>query len=112
MTLIDRLLDSGTTPIQLLNIITGVLIKLIKVKRLEAAGLDSQSLAARAGLNYFDRDFVPQARDFAPLPALVDTLSKSLEYDRELKTSSGSEPGVLLKSLVFKLLSGGRAKRS
>ncbi|MDD4003838.1 MAG: DNA polymerase III subunit delta [Elusimicrobiaceae bacterium] len=112
MSLIDRLIESGSTPVQLLNIITGTLVKLIKVKRLETAGLDQQSIAAQAGLNFFERDFVAQARDFAPAAALTDALARSLEYDRDLKTSSGSEPGVTLKSLVFKILSGGRAKRS
>jgi DNA polymerase III delta subunit len=99
-------------PIQLLNIISGVLIKIIKVKRLQAAGTESSEIFTQAGLNYFEKDFVGQAGRFAGLPVMLDALSKSLEYERDLKTSSGAEPEIILKSLIFKMLSGGGTKRA
>ncbi|NLO92001.1 MAG: DNA polymerase III subunit delta [Elusimicrobia bacterium] len=101
--LVDRLLDGGEYPVMLLGRITDALQKLVRARRMLAAGLSRDSLFTELGVHrYFDRDFPQQAAAFVNDALLLQSLVKAVEADAELKSSSGSEPRALLKSLILR----------
>jgi len=107
--LIDKLLESGEEPLFLLNRISGALTKIIKVIRLTAAGVAGPQIAGLAGLNWFERGLTAKARNFPSETALVAALKKVIEAEALLKSSSGTEPSSLLKSIVI-MTTGGRRR--
>ena len=101
--LTDRLLDGGEYPVMLLGRITDALLKLVRSRRMLAAGMPKESLFNELGLHrYFDRDFPRHAAAYSNDAVLLQALVKAVEADAELKSSSGEEPHALLKSLILR----------
>ena len=101
--LTDRLLYGGEYPVLLLGRITDALLKLVRSRRMLAAGMPKDALFNELGLHrYFDREFPSHAASFSNDALLLQALVKAVEADAELKSSSGEEPHALLKSLIMR----------
>jgi len=102
--LTDKLLADGQEPVFLLSLISSNLMKILKVRRMSAAGTPKQQIFAEARLNaYYDSDFIRAAENFGDDKTLLSAIDKALDAEAALKSSS-AEAGALLKSLILKAL--------
>lgn len=107
--LLDALLASGEEPVGVCSIFVTFTSRLIKAKRLEAAGIAPEKAAGELGMHpYFAKGFMRSAAAFTDQNGAMACFAKSLDTDAQLKSSAG-DPGVTLRHLLFFILS--RARR-
>ena len=103
---IDKLLDSGETPISVLSKISYPLQKMARIKMMATAGMAPSDISRAAGLMFWETSLVNRAGSFPSVDTFVKTLDRIIEADKALKTSSASDPKTLLKGIVMTLFAG------
>lgn len=105
-----KLIEDAAPALTLIGIITGCIVKIIKVKRLKDAGYNNSEIFSAAYLHpYFDKDFIRQTDNFVSLDKLINALAKALEYEAKLKSSSSEDEQSLVSALL--MLTASAAKR-
>ena len=98
---VDKLLEEGEEPVAVLNKMTYPVLKMARIKRLSEGGMSAGDIAKTAGLMYWESRLVSQARNFPSAKVLRQTLKRIIDADVALKTSSASDPKILLKGILF-----------
>ncbi len=101
--LMDRLLAEGVSEFQILGNVTRELNKLLKLRRMRAAGLAEAQIFRELRLHpYYGKETVRQA-DAANEPRLIKSLKLCVETEAALKSKSWLEPKIELERLVARL---------
>jgi len=101
--LVDNMLAAGEEPISILNKISSCAVKLLRIKRLSAAGLDSYRITSAAGLMPWEGRLAARAPQMPPVNSLVRALDKIIETDMAFKSSAGGDAGIMLKGVILTL---------
>ncbi|OGS06570.1 MAG: DNA polymerase III subunit delta [Elusimicrobia bacterium RIFOXYA12_FULL_51_18] len=98
----DKMMAEGMEPVGIAVSIAYIVEKLLKVKKTAAAG-PGENGAYALGMNpgYYRR-LLDAARAF-PLEKLSRHLNRCLEVEALLKSSSGRDPRLLVKQLIFEI---------
>lgn len=104
--LVDKLLDDGEEPIGVLGKLTFPILKMARIKRMSDAGMAPAEILRAAGLMYWENRLVNSARSFPPQKNFVNALNRIIDADAALKSSSGSDPKILLKGVLLTLFAG------
>ena len=104
--LVDKLLDDGEEPVGVLSKMTFPILKMARIKRMADAGMAPSDILRAAGLMYWENRLVGSARSFPPQKNFVNALNRIIEADSLLKSSSGSDPKILLKGILLTLFAG------
>ena len=99
----DRLLAEDAEPLFLLNSVSRTLERLLKVKKLEAAGAGS-SAPYQAGVSPGHYRHLAAAAGAYSEDKLLRGLKRCLETEALLKSSSGRDPGLLVRQLLYEIL--------
>lgn len=101
----DKMLDGGAEPLGLLAQVSRSLERMLKAKRLSAAG-DGPAAAYQAGMS--PGQYHNALRDAASYTEdkLLRSLRRCLEAEELLKSSSGRDPGLVLRQLVHEVTAG------
>ncbi|MDR0953070.1 MAG: DNA polymerase III subunit delta [Elusimicrobiota bacterium] len=103
--LVDTMLAAGEEPVAMLSKISSCAVKMLRIKRLTSAGLSSQAVLSSGGLMPWEGRLVARAAYMPPQKTLVKVLDKIIEADMAFKTSSATQPAILLKGIILTLLS-------
>lgn len=104
--LVDKLLDDGEEPVGVLSKMTFPILKMARIKRMSDAGMAPADILRAAGLMYWENRLVGAARSFPPQKNFVNALNRIIDADSALKSSSGSDPKILLKGILLTLFAG------
>jgi len=104
--LVDKLLDDGEEPVGVLGKLTFPILKMARIKRMSDAGMAPAEILRAAGLMYWENRLVNSARSFPPQKNFVNALNRIIDADAALKSSSGSDPKILLKGVLLTLFAG------
>lgn len=104
--LVDKLLDDGEEPVGVLSKMTFPILKMARIKRMADAGMSPADILRAAGLMYWENRLVNSARSFPPQKNFVNALNRIIDADSALKSSSGSDPKILLKGILLTLFAG------
>ncbi|HAH32261.1 MAG TPA: DNA polymerase III subunit delta [Elusimicrobia bacterium] len=99
----DRLQAEDAEPLFLLNNISRTLERLLKVKRLEASGAGS-SAPYQAGVSPGHYRHLAAAAGAYSEDKLLRGLKRCLETEALLKSSSGRDPKLLIRQLLYEIL--------
>ncbi|MBI4347443.1 MAG: DNA polymerase III subunit delta, partial [Elusimicrobia bacterium] len=101
--LMARLLEEGVSEFQVLSKITYELNRLLKARRMRAAGVPEAQLFRELRLHpYYGREFLRQAES-SNETRLIRSLKLCVETDAALKSKSWLEPKIELERLVARL---------
>ncbi len=103
--LIDNLLAAKEEPVSILNKISQPVIKMLKVKRLTAAGFSAQEVVRLGGLFPWEGRLVQRASYIPSAAALTRALNKIIEADMAFKTSQDTDAAIMLKGIILTALS-------
>lgn len=103
LSLVGSMLGSGEEAVGVLNKISSCVLKMLRIKTLTQAGYPPQKVLSSGGLMFWESKYVSAAGRFPPRAVLLRTLDKIIEADQSLKTSSASDPAVLLRGVVMSL---------
>jgi DNA polymerase-3 subunit delta len=95
------MLGSGEDAVSVLNKISACAVKMLRIKRLSGAGLNQYEIVSAAGLLPWEGRLAARAGAFPSVKTMLKTLDKIIETDTALKSSSGSDPGVMIKSVLL-----------
>ena len=101
--LVDKLIDDGEEPIAILSKMTFPILKMARIKRYSEAGLSPSEILRAAGLMPWESRLVGQARSFPSQKYFLNALNRIIEADSTLKSSSLSDPKILLKGILLTL---------
>lgn len=101
--LVDKLVDDGEEPVGILSKMTFPILKMARVKRLAEAGLPQSEILRAAGLMFWESRLVNQARAMPTQAAFKRTLDKIIEADVAFKTSTATDPKIMLKGILLTL---------
>lgn len=101
--LVDKLVDAGEEPVGILSKMTFPILKMARVKRLAEAGLPQSEILRAAGLMFWESRLVNQARAMPAQAAFKRTLDKIIEADSAFKTSTATDPKIMLKGILLTL---------
>lgn len=101
--LVDKLVDDGEEPVGILSKMTFPILKMARVKRLAEAGLPQSEILRAAGLMFWESRLVNQARAMPAQAAFKRTLDKIIEADSAFKTSTATDPKIMLKGILLTL---------
>ena len=101
--LVDKLLDDGEEPVAVLSKMTYPILKMARIKRLSEAGLSPAEILRCAGLMPWESRLVGQARAFPSQKQFLNALNRLIEADAALKSSTASDPSILLKGILLTL---------
>lgn len=104
--LVDKLLDDGEEPVGVLSKMTFPILKMARIKRMADAGMAPADILRAAGLMYWENRLVSSARSFPPQKNFVNALNRIIDADASFKSSSGSDPKILLKGILLTLFAG------
>lgn len=104
--LVDKLLCGGEEPVGVLSKITFPVLKMARIKRMADAGMAPADILRAAGLMYWENRLVSSARSFPPQRNFINALNRIIEADSAFKSSSGSDPKILLKGILLTLFAG------
>jgi DNA polymerase-3 subunit delta len=96
-----KMLESGQTPISVLNKISACALKMLRIKRMREAGMSQREIICAAGLFPWEGRLVDSSGRFPQLKTLIKTLDKIIEADMSLKSSDSVDPSVLIKGILF-----------
>jgi DNA polymerase-3 subunit delta len=100
---VDRLLASGAEPMAILYNISRTMERLIKVKKFEASGA-GPSAPYQAGVTPGHYRHLAAATRSYTEDKLLRGLRRCLEIEALLKSSSGRDPGLLVRQLLYEIL--------
>ena len=106
LSLVDKLLDSGETPVSVLGKISYPLLKMARIKTMSAAGMSPSDISHAAGLMFWETSLVNRAGSFPSEQIFIKTLDRVIEAEKALKTSTASDPKTLLKGIIMTLFAG------
>jgi DNA polymerase-3 subunit delta len=101
--LVTAMLESGEEPVGILNKISACVVKMLRIKRLSDAGLGQYDIISAAGLLPWEGKLVTRAGSYPGKKTLVKTLDKIIETDMALKSSTSSDPGIMIKGILLTL---------
>jgi len=101
--LIASMLENGEEAVGMLNQISACVLKMTRVKRLVNRGVSSSEIPSKAGLFFWESRLVDNAKRFPNEEVLLKTLDKIIDADMLLKSSSGADPSMLLRGIVWGL---------
>ena len=101
--LVDKLVDDGEEPVGILSKMTFRILKIARVQRLAEAGLPQSQILRAAGLMFWESRLVNQARAMPAQAAFKRTLDKIIEADSAFKTSTATDPKIMLKGILLTL---------
>ena len=104
--LAEKLLASGEEPVSVLSKISYPILKMARIKRMSQAGMAPADIMHAAGLMFWETALVNRARNFPSCEVFLKTLDRIIEADKALKTSTASDPKILIKGILMTLLSG------
>lgn len=104
--LVDKLIDDGEDPIGILSKITFPILKMARIKRMAEAGISPAEILRAAGLMYWENRLVNSARNFPPQKNFLNALNRIIEADSAFKSSSASDPKIVLKGILLTLFAG------
>jgi DNA polymerase-3 subunit delta len=97
------LLASGEEAVSILNKISACAVKMLRIRRLAAAGLNQYEIAQSAGLLPWESRLVAAAPRYPALKTLQRGLDKIIEADMALKSSASGDPEILIKGVILTL---------
>jgi DNA polymerase-3 subunit delta len=100
-----KMLDSGTEPLALLSQISRSMERMLKVKRLSAAG-DGPAAAYQAGMSPGQHHAALRDAGAYSEDKLLRSLRRCLEAEELLKSSSKRDPGLVIRQLVHEITAG------
>ena len=103
--LVDKLVDDGEEPVSILSKMTFPILKMARIKRLSQAGMAPAEILRAAGLMYWESRLVNQARLFPSQSHFLSALNRIIEADAAFKSSTSSDPKILLKGILLTLFS-------
>ena len=103
--LVDKLVDDGEEPVSILSKMTFPILKMARIKRLSQAGMAPAEILRAAGLMYWESRLVNQARLFPSQNHFLSALNRIIEADAAFKSSTSSDPKILLKGILLTLFS-------
>ncbi|WP_428898567.1 DNA polymerase-3 subunit delta [Parelusimicrobium proximum] len=103
MKLVGTMLSGGEDAIGILNKISYCVLKMVRIRRMLAAGAGQSEIMSGAGLMFWESRLINNARNFPSEPALMRTLNKIIETDVQLKSSTNTDPAVMLRSVLLTL---------
>lgn len=103
--LTDTMLAAGEEPVGVLSKISSCAVKMLRIKRLTGAGLSSGEVLNSAGLMPWESRLISRASYMPSVNTLVKTIDKIIETDMAFKSSSVSEPGIMIKGILLTLFS-------
>ncbi|MDR1684436.1 MAG: DNA polymerase III subunit delta [Elusimicrobiota bacterium] len=103
--LVGTLLAAGEEPISVLNKISSCAVKMLRIKRLSAAGLGQYEIVSAAGLLPWEGRLAARAGAYPPVKTLTRALDKIIETDMAFKSSQAADPQIMLKGLILTLFS-------
>ena len=98
------MLAAGEEPVSVLNKISACAVKMLRVRRLAAAGLNQYEIVRAAGLLPWEGKLAGAAPRYPSLKTLQRALDKIIEADMALKSSSSGDPEILIKGVILMLL--------
>ena len=101
--LLDKLLDDGEEPIGILSKMTFPILKMARIKRMSEAGMAPADILRAAGLMYWENRLVSAARRFPAEKNFLNALNRIIEADSAFKSSSASDPKIVLKGILLTL---------
>ena len=99
----DKLLAEDAEPLLLLYNVSRTLERLLKVKRLEASGAGA-SACYQAGVSPGHYRHLSAAAGAYSEDKLLRGLKRCLETEASLKSSSGRDPALLIRQLIYEIL--------
>lgn len=105
LTALNNMLKEGQTPVSLLAQISTCTIKMLRIKRLNNAGLSMGEIIEYAGLFPWEGRLVSKAYTMPSEQILLKTLDRIIEADMNFKSSSLNEPSIVLKGILLSLFS-------
>lgn len=103
LALVDKLLDDGEEPVSILAKMTYPIEKMARIKRFSQGGMGAGEIAKAAGLQYWESRLVNNARNFPSVKIFEQTLNRIIDADMSLKSSSVTEPKIVLKGILLTL---------
>lgn len=104
--LAEKLLASGEEPVSVLGKISYPVLKMARIKRLSRAGMTSAEIMHAAGLMFWESSLIHNVRNFPSEEIFLKTLDRIIEADKALKTSTASDPKMLIKGILMTLFAG------
>lgn len=101
--IVDKLLAEDVEPLILLYNVSRTLERLLKVKRLEASGA-GPSASYQAGISPGQYKRLAAAAGFYSEDKLLRGIKRCLETEARLKSSSGQNPALLIRRLIYEIL--------
>ena len=101
--LVDKLLEDGEEPIAVLAKMTYPIEKMARIKRLVQGGMSAGEVAKAAGLMFWESRLVSSSYKFPSVKTFEQTLNRIIEADACFKSSSASDPKLVLKGILFTL---------
>lgn len=101
--LVDKLVDDGEEPVAILSKMTFPILKMARIKRLSEAGMAPAEILRAAGLMYWESRLVSAARSFPAQKNFLNALNRIIDADAAFKSSSASDPKILLKGILLTL---------
>ena len=101
--LVDKLLEDGEDPIAVLAKMTYPIEKMARIKRLLQGGMSAGDVAKAAGLMFWESRLVSGAYKFPSVKTFEQTLNRIIDADASFKSSSASDPRLVLKGILFTL---------
>lgn len=101
--LVDKLLEDGEEPIAVLAKMTYPIEKMARIKRLVQGGMSAGEVAKAAGLMFWESRLVSSSYKFPSVKTFEQTLNRIIEADASFKSSSASDPKLVLKGILFTL---------
>ncbi|MDR1123909.1 MAG: DNA polymerase III subunit delta [Elusimicrobiota bacterium] len=98
------MLAAGEEPVSILNKISACAVKMLRIRRLAAAGLNQYEITQAAGLLPWEGRLVSAAPRYPVLKTLQRALDKIIEADMTLKSSGSGDPEILIKGVILTLL--------
>ena len=103
LALVDKLLEDGEEPVAVLGKMTYPILKMARIKRLSQGGMSAGEIAKAAGLMFWESRLVNNARNFPSVKVFEQTLNRLIDADMSLKSSSVTEPKIVLKGILLTL---------
>lgn len=98
-----NMLADGEEPIGVLNKISACAVKMLRIRRLSAAGLGQYEIVQAAGLLPWENKLVAAAGRYPQAKTLQRALDKIIEADMSLKSSNAGDPEILIKGILLTL---------
>jgi len=101
--LAGNMLAGGEEPVSVLNKISACAVKMLRIRRLSAAGLGQYDIIQAAGLLPWEGKLVAAGGRFPSVKVLQRSLDKIIEADMALKSSGAGDPEILIKGIILTL---------